>query len=100
MRHQKCEVDNPDDQQFCGECTTQSRPSEKIPTFQTKTLETPSQKLDHGSIITNKYDIIELLGRGGMDHSFRISERTGGSIYSLRHRILPKNLINTKNVLE
>ena len=40
----KYQSNNPDTQQYCGECGTQLIPSEEISPFHTKTLETPKEE--------------------------------------------------------
>ncbi|MBW1717911.1 MAG: protein kinase [Deltaproteobacteria bacterium] len=62
----KCKADNPDTQSFCGECGTQLGPAENAQASFTKTLETPREELNTGSIFAGRYQIIEELGKGGM----------------------------------
>jgi len=65
----KCHFDNPYDSKFCKECGTQLIPSEKI-SAPTKTLETPTEELTRGTTFAGRYEIIEELGKGGMENSF------------------------------
>ena len=60
----KCHSDNPDDTIYCGKCATPLKATEEISI--TKTLITPKERLQKGSIIAGKYQILEELGRGGM----------------------------------
>ena len=60
----KCQSNNPDTQQYCGECGTQVIPLEEIPV--TETLETPTEELTRGTTFANRYEITEELGKGGM----------------------------------
>ena len=58
----KCKFDNPDTQEFCGECDTQL----KAVYAKTKTLRTPVKDSTVGEIISEKYKLLEELGSGGM----------------------------------
>ena len=58
----KCQFDNPDTQEFCGECDTQL----KAVYAKTKTLRTPVKDSTIGEIISEKYKLLEELGSGGM----------------------------------
>ncbi len=69
----KCHSDNPDTQQFCGECGTQIIPKEEIPF--TKTLETPTEELTRGTTFAGRYEIIEELGKGGMGKVYRVEDK-------------------------
>ena len=62
----KCQSDNPDTQQFCGECGTQIFPPEDISVSRTKTIQTPKEKLTSEKPFAGKYRILEEVGRGGM----------------------------------
>jgi len=58
----KCHSDNPDTQQFCGECGTQLKPVHA----ETRTLRTPAKDSMIGEIVSEKYKLLEELGSGGM----------------------------------
>ena len=60
MKCPKCHSDNPDASRFCSDCGTQ------FPLSQTQTILKPSDELAIGSTFAGKYQIIEVLGSGGM----------------------------------
>ncbi len=72
----KCSADNPDTQQFCGDCGTQLPSSEAVFPSVTKTLETPTRRLAIGSIFAERYSVLEELGKGGMGEVYRVKDKT------------------------
>jgi serine/threonine-protein kinase len=71
MKCPKCLFENPEDILFCGKCGTQLPKSEEFAPSITKTLETPREELTTGSTFAGRYQIIEVLGTGGMGKVYR-----------------------------
>jgi len=69
-----CNTDNPDTQQFCGNCGTHLTSSEDIQPSFTKTLETPVTRFAIGSIFAGRYEILDELGKGGMGEVYRVKD--------------------------
>jgi len=59
-----CQHENPEDTLYCGKCAGPLKSGEGISI--TKTLITPTERLQKGSTIAGRYQILEELGRGGM----------------------------------
>jgi serine/threonine-protein kinase len=62
----KCHFDNPETQNFCGDCGTKLSSLEEAAFSQTKTLRSPLKTLAKGTTLAGKYSIIEPIGKGGM----------------------------------
>ena len=75
MKCPKCQADNPDDTLFCGKCGTKFDTEEEAPVSLTKTIETPTEELTRGSVIADRYEVIEELGKGGMGKVFRVEDK-------------------------
>jgi serine/threonine protein kinase/Flp pilus assembly protein TadD len=68
----KCQAENPETKQFCGDCGTQLSSSKDIHPEATETLQTPIKELTTGSTFAGRFQIIEELGKGGMGRVYKV----------------------------
>jgi len=62
----KCQAENLETKQFCGDCGTQLPSAKTAHPEVTETLQTPIKELTTGSTFAGRYQVIEELGKGGM----------------------------------
>ncbi len=68
----KCQAENPETKQFCGDCGTQLPPSRDTHPEVTETLQTPIKELTTGSTFAGRFQVIEELGKGGMGKVYKV----------------------------
>jgi serine/threonine protein kinase len=64
IRCPKCRHENPEDTLYCGKCGGPLKSTEDISI--TRTLITPTNRLEKGTTFAGRYQLVEELGRGGM----------------------------------
>ena len=98
MKCPKCHFKNPDDSKFCKECGTQIISSKEISVSPTETLETPKEELTTGSIFAGRYQIIEVLGKGGMGKVYRALDKKLNEEVALK--LVKPEIASDKKTLE
>ena len=68
----KCQTENPETKQFCGDCGTSLPSSKDIRSEVTETFQTPIKELTTGSTFAGRYQIVEELGKGGMGRVYKV----------------------------
>jgi tRNA A-37 threonylcarbamoyl transferase component Bud32/ribosomal protein L40E len=80
-----CQIENPEDSNFCRKCATSFiRPEDKLSISQAKTLLVPIKKLERGSIFAERYEVVEELGKGGMGIVYKVFDKKIKEIVALK----------------
>ena len=94
----KCQAENPETKQFCGDCGTQLPSSRDIHPDVTETLQTPIKELTTGSTFAGRYQIIEELGKGGMGRIYKVFDTDINEKVALK--LLKPEIASDKETIE
>jgi serine/threonine protein kinase len=91
----KCQSENPETATFCADCGTKITSPKDIGV--TKTIETPVEEFTRGTTFADRYEIIEMLGKGGMGTVYRVEDTKIGQDIALK-LIKPEIASDTKTI--
>jgi serine/threonine protein kinase/Tfp pilus assembly protein PilF len=98
MKCPKCQAENPETKQFCGDCGTQLPPPQGHPPLVTETLQTPIRELTTGSTFAGRYQVIEELGHGGMGRVYKVFDTKIKEKVALK--LIKPEIASDKEVIE
>jgi serine/threonine protein kinase len=84
MKCPQCHSENPPDSRFCRKCATPLLSEEELALSQTKTLLHPPHSLERGSTVSNRYEVIEELGKGGMGRVYKVFDKKIKEVVALK----------------
>ena len=94
----KCHTQNPENSRFCNKCATPLPSPEEISAFPTKTVEKTITKLARGTVFSDRFEIIEELGKGGMGNVFRVVDTQIDEEVALK--VIKPEISSDKNTIE
>ncbi len=84
MKCLKCASENPESSIFCGNCGA-SLTQRRSPSFsETMTFVDYEQDLERGSLFAERYEVIEMLGSGGMGKVYKVYDKKIKEIVALK----------------
>jgi len=71
----KCHFENPPELDYCGRCGIRLAAEKDAPPSSTLTMEQPLRTLSRGSLIADRFEVLEEIGRGGMGTVYRVLDK-------------------------
>jgi serine/threonine protein kinase/Flp pilus assembly protein TadD len=94
----QCLSDNPQSSRFCADCGTRLNSDQIELEDQTKTIKFSTEDFKRGNIFAERYEVIELLGKGGMGLVYRVEDKKTREEVALK--ILKAEIIEDKETVE
>jgi serine/threonine protein kinase len=98
MKCPRCDFKNPDSTKYCGNCATPLPLSDETLDAQTETLSVPIIDLTTGSILADRYEIIEELGKGGMGKVYKAFDKEINEKIAVK--IIRPEIATNKNIIQ
>lgn len=75
MKCPKCHFENPSELDYCGRCGTRLAASKDAPPSSTLTMEQPLRTLAPGTLLADRFEVLEEIGSGGMGTVYRVLDK-------------------------
>ena len=93
-----CHFENPENTKFCGNCATPLPISEETVEAPTETIEATISILRTGSVLSDRYEIIEEIGKGGMGKVYKVLDREINEKIALK--LIRPEIASNKKIIE
>ncbi|MFC2163768.1 protein kinase [Acidobacteriota bacterium] len=93
-----CHFENPENTKFCGNCATPLPIPEETLDSPTETIEAVISILRTGSVLSNRYEIIEEIGKGGMGKVYKVLDREINEKIALK--LIRPEIASNKKIIE
>jgi tRNA A-37 threonylcarbamoyl transferase component Bud32/dienelactone hydrolase len=98
MKCPTCQAEIVDDSRFCSKCGTPIQLSEDYQILHTRTVLRPIQELAPGTLLADKYRVVDMVGKGGMGIVYKAEDIKLKRNVALK--FLPPELVKDKEARE